>query len=62
MQLRGEAYNALNHENFANPTIGNSGTASSGVSVSVPNTFGEITKTNTSTAARVLQLALRFDF
>ncbi len=62
LQLRGEAYNALNHENFANPTVGNSSNASSGVSVSVPNTFGEITKTNSSTEARVLQLALRFDF
>jgi hypothetical protein len=52
LQLRGEAYNALNHENFANPTV----------STAIPTTFGEITKTNASTAARVLQLALRFDF
>jgi hypothetical protein len=32
------------------------------VSTANPTTFGEITKTNSSTEARVLQLALRFDF
>ena len=52
LQLRGEAYNLLNHENFANPSV----------STANPTIFGEITKTNSSTAARVLQLALRFDF
>jgi Carboxypeptidase regulatory-like domain len=52
LQLRGEAYNALNHENFANPSV----------STANPTTFGEITKTNSSTDARVLQIALRFDF
>jgi hypothetical protein len=52
LQLRGEAYNVLNHENFANPSL----------SISTPTTFGEITSTNSSSAPRVLQIALRFEF
>jgi hypothetical protein len=56
LQLRGEAYNVLNHENFANPS------STSGLAISSPTTFGEITSTNTASAPRVLQLAMRFEF
>ena len=59
LQLRGEAYNLLNHENFGNPAIS---TTASGVTISSPTTFGEITSTATGAAPRVLQLALRFEF
>ncbi len=52
LQLRGEGYNLLNHENFSNPTL----------SLANPTTFGEITSTNSASAPRVLQLALRFEF
>jgi hypothetical protein len=59
LQLRGEAYNLLNHENFGNPLVT---TTTTGVSIASPTTFGEITSTATGTAPRVLQLALRFEF
>ena len=52
LQLRGEAYNVLNHENFGTPST----------SISSPTTFGEITSTNSASAPRVLQVALRFEF
>jgi hypothetical protein len=50
LQLRGEGYNLLNHENFSNPTL----------SLANPTTFGEIT--SSAGDPRVLQLALRFEF
>ncbi len=52
LQLRGEGYNVLNHENFGTPAL----------SISSPTTFGEITSTAGGSAPRVLQLAMRFEF
>ena len=49
--FRGEAFNVFNHTNFGNPV--------SNVSSS---SFGRITSLNTSSAPRVLQLALRLEF
>jgi hypothetical protein len=64
-----EAYNLLNHENFANPSGNNisiaqqPGTTTAGtVSTFGFQTFGEITSTNSASAPRVLQMALRFTF
>jgi hypothetical protein len=51
VQVRGEAFNAFNHVNFANP---------SSVSLANPTTFGEIT--STANNARVMQFALRYEF
>ena len=71
IQIRAEAYNAFNHENFGNPSL----------NMASPTTFGEITSsaavngaTNTTTGtpstssttpnsgARVMQFALRYEF
>jgi hypothetical protein len=64
IQIRAEAYNALNHENFGNPSL----------NMASPTTFGEITSsatTNSSSStasttpnsgARVMQFALRYQF
>jgi len=49
ISIRGEAFNALNHVNFTTPNV----------SLATPSTFGELTNT---TAARVMQLALRYEF
>ncbi len=49
LQLRAEAYNLFNHENFGNPAL----------NMASPTTFGEITATATGTAARVMQFAAR---
>ena len=51
VQFRAEAFDALNHVNFANP---------SSVSLASPTTFGEIT--STANNARVMQFALRYEF
>jgi hypothetical protein len=52
LQVRAEAYNLLNHENFGNPSL----------NMANPTTFGEITSTLSGTAARVMQFAGRFEF
>jgi len=52
-QLRGEAYNAFNHTNMANPNT----QIDSG-----PNSAGRITGILVGTTMRVLQIGLRFDF
>jgi hypothetical protein len=55
LQFRAEAYNAINHPNFALP---------SSINIDNPN-FGQITSTASTSAdqnARVLQFALRLDF
>jgi hypothetical protein len=57
VQVRGEAFNVLNHTNFANPF---SGGTTPGVSLANPTTFGEITATANN--ARVMQFALRYEF
>jgi hypothetical protein len=68
LEFRAEAYNLLNHENFANPTgnftiVQQPGTTTTGaVSTFGYQTFGEITSTNTASAPRVLQMALRLTF
>jgi hypothetical protein len=49
VSFRGEAFNAFNHVNFTTPNL----------SLATPSTFGELT---TTTAARVMQLALRYEF
>jgi len=66
LEFRAEAYNLLNHENFANPTL----TIAQRPGLTTANTyaafgnplFGEITSTNPASAPRVLQMALRFTF
>jgi hypothetical protein len=57
IQVRGEAFNAFNHVNFANPVTGGT---TPGVSLASPTTFGEIT--STANNARVMQFALRYEF
>jgi hypothetical protein len=59
LQLRAEAYNAFNHENFGNPV--SSGTTP-GLNMANPTTFGEITSTASGASARVMQFALRYEF
>jgi hypothetical protein len=68
LQFRAEAYNVFNHENFANPTgnftiVQQPGTTTAGTfSAFGYQTFGEITSTNSASAPRVLQMALRLTF
>jgi Carboxypeptidase regulatory-like domain len=50
MSFRAEAYNLINHPDFANPQL----------SLSTAQTFGKITATVNN--PRIMQLALRFDF
>jgi hypothetical protein len=56
--LRVDAFDVLNHANFANPTLSASGTATS--------TFGQISGTRTAVgdagSSRQLQFAMRFEF
>jgi hypothetical protein len=49
LQLRGEAFNALNHANFLNPSL----------DASSPSNFGEYTQ---NAGPRVMQLGLRYEF
>jgi hypothetical protein len=49
LQLRGEAFNALNHANFLNPSL----------DASSPSNFGEYTQ---DAGPRVMQLGLRYEF
>jgi hypothetical protein len=68
LEFRAEAYNLLNHENFANPTANftvdeQPGTTTAGTGSAFGyQTFGEITSTNANSAPRVLQMALRLTF
>jgi hypothetical protein len=54
--FRAEAYNLFNHPNFTNPSV----------DITSPSTFGKISSTagqqGTGSSARVLQVALRYDF
>jgi hypothetical protein len=55
LKFRAEAYNLFNNVNFGNP----------GVSIATASSFGKISSTigpNASGGARVMQMALRFDF
>ena len=49
VSIRGEAFNVFNHVNFTSPNL----------SLATPSTFGELTSTS---AARVMQFALRYEF
>lgn len=66
LEFRAEAYNLLNHENFANPTLTiaqRPGLTTTGSYAAFGNPqFGEITQTNAASAPRVLQMALRLTF
>jgi hypothetical protein len=66
LSFRAEAYNLTNHEVFANPSLSISqlagNTTAGGPAFFGSSTFGEITKTATGFAPRVLQMALRFEF
>ncbi len=70
LTFRAEAYNLFNHENFANPTSAGTlfiaqqpGVTSAGTYAAFGNPqFGEITSTNSGSAPRVLQMALRLTF
>jgi hypothetical protein len=52
LQIRLDAFNALNHTNFANPAV----------KYIDQGGFGQITGTNRSLPARQLQLAARYTF
>lgn len=55
IKFRAEAYNALNNVNFANPSV----------SIATASSFGKISSTvgpNGSGGARIMQMALRYDF
>ena len=54
LQIRFDAFNALNHTDFANPGVRYQIDRQAG--------FGQITSTNSSTAPRQLQLAARYTF
>jgi hypothetical protein len=60
LNLRLEAFNVLNHPNFAAPgsTLGYAGSSTSQVS----STFGQITATNITSQARIFQGAVKFTF
>jgi hypothetical protein len=70
LTFRAEAYNLFNHENFANPSSNNTltiaqqpGLTTTGSYAAFGNPqFGEITATNSGSAPRVLQMALRLTF
>jgi hypothetical protein len=66
VSFRVEAYNLMNTETFANPSLIVApipGTTSAGTPAAFgSSTFGEITGTSSSAAPRVLQMALRFTF
>jgi hypothetical protein len=69
LSFRVEAYNLTNTVTFANSSSTNlaispiPGTTSAGTpSAFGSSTFGEITKTSSAAAPRVLQMALRFQF
>jgi hypothetical protein len=55
-ELRADAFNALNHPNFALPG------ASSTADITSPSTFGVISSTTGEQTYRVLQVAFRVDF
>jgi hypothetical protein len=52
LQLRAEAFNAFNRVNFNSPSL----------NIASPTTFGEISLSNASAAARVMQFAARYEF
>jgi len=60
LMLRGEAFNLLNHPNFANPGSTNAGTNFTTPAVAAAKAFGTITTTLGS--PRVLQLAAKYIF
>ena len=52
VQLRAEAFNVFNRVNFRDPSL----------TTASPTTFGEVSLTNASAAARVMQFAARLEF
>lgn len=60
LMLRGEAFNLLNHPNFANPGSTNAGTNFTTPAVAPAKAFGAITTTLGS--PRVLQVAMKYIF
>jgi hypothetical protein len=60
LMLRGEAFNLLNHPNYANPGATNAGTNFTSPLVSPAKQFGQITTTLGS--PRVLQVAMKYIF